>query len=138
MAYAKALVDILTHDRHVRGEMDGAKRVYAIGERPQNAPRPYVTYQPAGEAGNTHHQQGTGGLRADDVLVRCWADDFSGAEILRGYVSTALVGSSGTFDGETLQGIFESDRDVDAILGADRSEHQHAAASMVLKIWHED
>lgn len=134
--YEKALRYILLHDRHVKASV--GSRVFPIGEVPQGCQRPLITYQGLGLAGDARHQQGAGDLAADDVSVVCWADDYSEAHTLGDHVRQALSGRRGTFDGETLLGIFSSARRSDAEERADRSEHAIAAAEQIWTIWHRE
>lgn len=138
MAYERALRWLITHDAKSWRALGSRRVVHPVGEVPQNTKAPYVTFQTTSEIGNTMHQQGRGGLRGDQVEVTCWADDYSEATELRGHVRDATVGTSGTYDGETLQGIFEDNRRNAPEDTADRNEHGLHAAVLVLKIWHEE
>lgn len=136
--YEKAIVWIVTHDPKLRARID--ERIFPVGEVPELPATafPFVTYQEIGEVGNTHHQQGTGGLSAAQVRVSVWAEDFSDAAEVRELLRTALIGKRGTFDGETLQGVFLDSREFEPEAPPDAGEHQLQAAGLVLVIWHEE
>lgn len=134
--YEKALVWILSHDHHVRRR--AADRIYPVGEVPQTTPYPFITYRELGEAGSTRHQQGTGSLSANQVQATVWAEDYSEAAEVRELVRVACVGKRGTFDGETLQGVFLDSREVEPEEPPDAGEHQLQGAGLALVIWHEE
>jgi hypothetical protein len=145
MAWEKAIRDIVIHDHKFRraitrnGTLKKPDRgFYARGETPQGEGLPVVVYQELGEAGETQHQQGSGGLAATDVLVLALAEDYSEAAELVKTVRQALVGQRGTFDGETLQGVFLSGRRTEKEVPADRGEQQLQSAELILTIWHEE
>lgn len=134
LAYAKALRYILMHNHKVRQKI--THRVYPVGEVPQATARPFVTYRGIGETANSRHQQGIGDLVCNSVLIACWADDYSQAIDLQTVVRLALEGASGTYDGETLDGVFPDEEKHVVEQPVDDSEHQIQAVSTVYKVWH--
>lgn len=145
MAWEKAFTYVITHDHQYRRSITKERTLdrpdwgfYARGEVPQGEDLPLVVYQEIGEAGETRHQQGTGGLVATDVLILALAEDKTEAVLLIKAVRDAILGKLGTFDGETLKGVFLSGRRAQHEAPADRGEQAFQSAELILTVWHEE
>ncbi len=130
---------LLAHDATVQSARpDGPVEAYAVGAVPQDSPLPAVTFEGIGQAGDTQHTGGDGGLIADSVLFTAWATDYKAAVELRLWVKRALLGKQGRFDGDDIEGIFTDSRRSETDPTPARSEHKLHGLSMILKIWHRE
>jgi len=132
----QALYEYLTADATVSGLV--STRIYPIGDVPQDAARPYVTYQRISEP-REYHQGGEANLRGARFQLNCWADTPDGAETLGTAVADALSAYAGTMGANaqvTVRGAFIDAVSDDIAAPQDATQRGPARAIVEALIWY--